>query len=212
MTSLKKPSSTQIKNEANQALKKAGVDKRFLSAAINDFSSAFHDVQGSIFVYGPRGTGKTHYLCAVMKEFLIQKIEIEYEDPEGDALLYGKIRAVESPPAIFLPVPELMLLFKQSYSSHRHETETEILDRLAARELLVLDDLGAERVSDWSIQMLYLLIDRRYRRMKKTLISSNLSPAEIAEKLDDRIASRLSEMCEMVRFEGEDRRMGGGEK
>jgi DNA replication protein DnaC len=148
--------------------------------------------ESSLFVYGPRGTGKTHYACACIWEIAKTK------DPND---IFTK------PPAIFLPVPELMLQFKQSYNQGASETESDVLERYSRIETLVLDDLGAERVSEWSIQMLYLLIDRRYRGVKRTIVTTNLALGEIATKLDDRISSRLAEMCVQVKFEGQDLRL-----
>ncbi len=74
------------------------------------------------------------------------------------------------------------------------ESEKDLLDRYAQTPLLVLDDLGAEKISDWSRQTFYLLIDRRYREIKQTIITSNLTHDQLAGQLDDRIASRICEM------------------
>ena len=175
---------------------RAGIPKRFIAAN----TEKYHE--DSLFMHGPRGVGKTHYLCACIK----QEIKLR----EYDHYVFSQqnqYEAANHDTILFLPVPELMLLFKRSYSAGASESESEVLDRLTSCNILGLDDLGAERVSDWSIQMLYLLIDRRYREMKKTYITSNLSLREISEKLDDRISSRLAEMCEVMKFQGEDRRI-----
>jgi DNA replication protein DnaC len=54
--------------------------------------------------------------------------------------------------------------------------------------------------------MLYLLLDRRNRDLKQTMISSNLSLREIADNFDDRVASRIAEECQPVKFRGQDKR------
>ena len=77
------------------------------------------------------------------------------------------------------------------------------------KKCLILDDMGAEKTSEWSIQTLYSIIDRRYRDEKQTLITSNLTLDEIAEKVGDRIASRIAGMCKVVEIKGKDRRIGG---
>lgn len=174
----------------------AGIPMRFIGAK----HDKYHD--DSVFMYGPRGVGKTHYLCACIKQEIFRREYRFYVAQTIDPCDFPPQEKIR-----FLPVPELMLLFKQSYSPGAVETESDVLGRLASCDVLGLDDMGAERVSDWSIQMLYLLIDRRYREMKKTYITSNLSLREIAEKLDDRISSRLAEMCEVMKFQGEDRRI-----
>ena len=176
-------------------LSRLNVPKRYLGADISAFGGpipGYVESWESLFVSGPRGTGKTHLACAAIKEI------VKGMDPE---LVF------QTTPAYFLPVPELMLQFKQSYNQGAKQTEGEILDRYTKIKTLVLDDLGAERVSDWSIQMLYLLIDRRYREFKHTIITTNMSLGDIAEKLDDRISSRIAEMCRPVLFKGEDKRL-----
>ena len=72
---------------------------------------------------------------------------------------------------------------------------------------LALDDIGSEKATDWALQMLYLLIDRRYSQMLKTIITSNLTLDQIADRLDDRISSRIAGMCKIVSIKGKDRRL-----
>ena len=82
-----------------------------------------------------------------------------------------------------------------------------MLKKYANVGLLVLDDLGAEKTSDWSRQVFYLLLDRRYREMKQTIITTNLSLEQIAETFDDRVASRLCEMGVTIELKGKDKRV-----
>jgi len=192
-----------------QGLASAGIPQRFMNANIFEFSEAFGQVAESenVYVYGSQGIGKTHFLCACLKQYLQNEIEREYNDPDSNANISGVPEIALSPPMYFITAPELMLQFKQSYNKDASETETQVLAKYAKAKFLALDDLGVERISDWSIQMLYLLIDRRYREMKRTLISSNMSLSEIARKFDNRIASRIVEMCEVIKIEGNDRRV-----
>ena len=75
-------------------------------------------------------------------------------------------------------------------------------------QFLVMDDLGADRLTDFALEGLYLMIDRWYRRQKKGLvITSNFDLGRIAESVDDRIASRIAGMCEVIHMTGEDRRI-----
>jgi DNA replication protein DnaC len=107
---------------------------------------------------------------------------------------------------IFVAVPELLLSLRESYSKN-DTSEGEIISKYTEGSLLVLDDLGAEKSTEWSINILYIIIDRRYRDEKKTIITSNLSLDELADKLDDRIASRIAGMCTVVPMGGADRRL-----
>jgi DNA replication protein DnaC len=85
------------------------------------------------------------------------------------------------------------------------DTEAEF-QRFASTRLLVLDDLGASKVSEWTEQETYRLVNHRYERQLPTLFTSNLLPKQLGEVLGDRIASRMVEMTQRVVLEGEDRR------
>jgi len=155
-----------------KALPKTPQAKRALISILKD---------ESLFITGACGSGKTHLAVALMNAWFADGLK----DVEGK-LIQTKGQAV------FLPAVELFLEIKQSFD-REGESEKTILDKYSDVSLLVIDDLGAEKVSDWSRMVLYLLIDRRYREMKQTIITSNLSQSELAS-IDDRIASRLSEM------------------
>ena len=72
--------------------------------------------------------------------------------------------------------------------------------------LLLLDDLGAAKNSEWTEEINYRLIGTRYNTMAPCLITSNVPPAELRAKLGDRVASRLREMCLFISLRGGDRR------
>jgi len=65
-------------------------------------------------------------------------------------------------------------------------------------DLLLLDDLAAERVTDWTGETLYRLIDARYAWQRPTIITTNATPADVRERLGDRVASRLGRMGRTV--------------
>ncbi len=134
---------------------------------------------GGLFIYGSVGTGKTHILAAIARRASIYKA---------------------------IAVPNLMLVLRESFKSE-HSTESVIIEKYARANLLLLDDLGAEKSTEYAIQSLYLIIDRRWREDKPTIITSNLNLTELAGKLDDRIASRIAGMCEVVKLTGKDRRL-----
>ena len=72
--------------------------------------------------------------------------------------------------------------------------------------LLVIDDVGAEKASEWTQERLYSVIDHRYANCLPLIVTSNLPPAKLAEQTGDRAASRLAEMCKVVAMTGTDRR------
>lgn len=81
--------------------------------------------------------------------------------------------------------------------------------RLAAMgrvPVLILDDLGAAKASEWVEEITYRLVDRRYNRVLPTLITTNLAIADLRAHLGDRVASRLAQMTTRVEFAPVDRR------
>jgi DNA replication protein DnaC len=90
----------------------------------------------NITLFGNTGCGKTHLAVGMLAEFIKQNTN-----------------------AFFIIVTELLLRIRTSFSERSTLTEDEIIDQYTAHALLVLDDLGAEKTSDFSITTLYLIID-----------------------------------------------------
>jgi len=83
----------------------------------------------------------------------------------------------------------------------------DFLDRLAAVDLLHVDDLGAEHRTEWVIEQLYTIVNARYEDERSTIVTSNLERDDLAEQLGERIVSRLEGMCgEPLPFHGADAR------
>jgi len=182
--------------EARKFVRSRGVPRRYQDATLKDFpeKQLYHeDLSGkSFYIHGPVGCGKTHLLCALLRE-----------------ASYG----VSSR---FISSDELLQLIKDSFNQRsvpsweREEEEAHsgvILDYLCEIEILALDDLGAERITKWSAATIGYIINRRYNDMKPTYISSNLDLNELSEQFDARISSRLSQMCICIHLDGSDRRI-----
>lgn len=75
-------------------------------------------------------------------------------------------------------------------------------------ELLILDDLGAGKQSEWTGDSLHRLVDHRWSHMLPTVYSTNLTPAQLADAVGDRIVSRLADSTR-VALKGSDRRREG---
>lgn len=75
-------------------------------------------------------------------------------------------------------------------------------------QLLIIDDIGAEKPSEWTQERLYSVIDHRYANCLPLIVTSNLPPRELAGQTGERVASRLAEMCKdmVVPMTGADRR------
>jgi DNA replication protein DnaC len=183
----------------NAFLRNGGVPLMFINSKLTDFPEVYRTFKGeSLFISGGSGCGKTRLAVAFMRE---QLSEVTYEVSEG-----VQPRLIKNTVPIFISVPNLFFKIKQAYSGGE-ETEADIINKYTEVNFLILDDFGAEKASDWSLQILYIIIDRRYGELKKTIITSNLSLDELAARLDDRITSRIAGMCEIVKLTGKDRRL-----
>lgn len=134
----------------------------------------------SAFIHGNTGSGKTHLAVAIMRHRVeIAKEILDSESPER---------------AIFTSVPELLLEVRATYQKNSEATESDIIQIYQDVPLLVLDDMGSEKGTQWTESTLYLIIDSRDKDNMWTIITSNLSLAEIEQIHGSRIASRLSNM------------------
>jgi DNA replication protein DnaC len=106
-----------------------------------------------------------------------------------------------------ISVPDLLLEIRECFNGRTGEGKWGLIEKYAGSRCLIMDDLGVEKTSKWSMQTLYSIIDRRYRDERQTLVTSNLTLNEIAEKVGDRIASRIAGMCKVVEIKGRDRRL-----
>lgn len=91
----------------------------------------------------------------------------------------------------------------------KFEDRQEYIDTLNTYSLLILDDLSAERKTEYMNEMVWSIINARYRSGKPLIVTTNLSSEELANAADissQRIYSRLFEMCIPVKVEGKDRR------
>lgn len=73
-------------------------------------------------------------------------------------------------------------------------------------ELLVIDDIGVESVSEWLAEQMFLVINQRYENRLPVIVTSNQSLEDLARTHRPQICSRLQEMCRVVQFKGADRR------
>lgn len=87
------------------------------------------------------------------------------------------------------------------------EAESNVLEYVKHCDLLVIDDFGVEKVTEFVLDKVFALIDTRYRAEKPLIITTNLSLKEITDKFGSRISDRLQEMCYPLRVEGQSKRL-----
>ena len=199
LESVKKASSARHDFEARvrRHMAQMRVPGLYLDAHLKDFPQMLRDrVLVSIsaglglYIHGRPGRGKTHLAIAQLRCFLTS---LYRRKGSGQSLKYTHVN-------------DMLMDIRDAITRRRGETEEDMINRYSSPDVLILDDLGVAKTSDWVVQTIDTIIDCRYRDGKLCIITSNLSLDELAAKFDDRIASRVSEMCTVVNMAGKDRR------
>jgi DNA replication protein DnaC len=142
-----------------------------------------------LWLFGDTGTGKTTLAMLISKA----------------ALEAGNSVAIYS-------LPKLLARIRRTYEGEPgSDSYSQFFDRLTSVDLLHIDDLGAEKRSDWVLEQLYALINERYETQRSILITTNLPHEELEEQIGARTVSRLSQICDQVALFGKDRRYGKAE-
>ncbi len=136
---------------------------------------------GNLLMLGPTGLGKTHLSTAIARRVIERGFDVRYESAQNIISAYEHDR----------------------FHSGRGDTEFQA-DSYEHCELLIMDDLGTEFQTSFSLSCLYNLINTRLNRGLPTVISTNLSAADIRSRYDDRIASRLLGHFRPLVFAGSD--------
>ena len=104
-------------------------------------------------------------------------------------------------------LPRLLARIRRTYDGDAGELSyLEFFRRLTSVDLLHIDDLGAEKRSDWVLEQLYAIVDERYASNRSMLVTTNLEVTALEEQIGERTVSRLAEMCETLPMYGDDRR------
>ncbi len=107
---------------------------------------------------------------------------------------------------------DLLLEVKSTWQPNSRGSESRLLEYLGDVDLLILDDLGVERDTPWAVERLTHLVNLRYVQQRATLVTTNLTLAQLESRLDPRVLSRLLDGGQVVGLTGvgDYRRMGGG--
>ena len=130
-----------------------------------------------IYLWGPNGTGKTHLAVAITRH-------------------YGH--------ALFVNTLALFDALKTGYSTGE---PCDIYEACRYADLLVLDDLGSERPTDWVQERLYALLSTRWDEMLSTVVTSNCDPKQLSSIVGQRSASRVLGSCLTIHVDGPDHRL-----
>ncbi|WP_233581110.1 ATP-binding protein [Acidipila sp. EB88] len=218
------PCDCQHQRKMYSLLRRARIPQRYATCTLDNFqrtaetAQAFVRVDGFVNSYpgaadgtgilftGTVGLGKTHLAVAILQKLTLEK----------------------GIPSLFCDYRELLKQITNSYNSKVDVTELEILKPVFETEVLVLDELGAAKPTDWVWDTVALILNTRYNDKRTTIITTNYpnqragslaatgeAPARHAmreETLGDRIGermwSRLQEMCVPVEMKGPDYRLG----
>lgn len=223
----------KLRQRAERLLKHAGIPKRYEHCILDSFEiynradqslarahiMARNFVAGypvstegrGLLLTGSMGVGKTHLAVGILQALILE-------------------RGVQG---LFCDYRELLKRIQESYNPRVETTELQILAPVFEAEVLVLDELGAQKPTDWVWDTVALILNTRYNDKRTTLITTNYPNApsaaartegerprsaasreaeraareeSLGDRITDRMRSRLSEMCVEIEMRGEDLR------
>lgn len=199
----------KMRQRIERLLGESGIKKRFQQRTFTNFrcdtigrkqayciakeyadNFAIHREHGDgLYIEGTNGTGKTHLAAAIALQLIGQGV-----------------------PVICKTAGDLLMDIKQSFGD-RDANEARILDIYKRVDLLILDDLGKEQCSDWSMSTLYSILNERYEDMKPTIVTTNYGAEQLVSALTPKgydnskilsIVSRLRETSTVITMAWDD--------
>jgi DNA replication protein DnaC len=193
---------------SNRRLADANIPKRYQHCTLGNFTAynesleqavvkarrvadAFPGGGKGLLFGGQPGVGKTHLAVAVLKQV------VQTAGARG----------------LFYDTRDLLRVIRSTYDPSIRTTELQVLRPVMTADLLVLDDLGAEKTSEWVEETMNLIVNTRYNERRLTLFTSNYldipddtEPNSLLFRIGFRMRSRLHEMCEFIEMDGADYR------
>lgn len=142
------------------------------------YAADFSRRSPSLLLYGKTGLGKTHLSLAIVGKAVEEGYGVIYSSAQN---LFNKLE-------------------KDKFGKADANTEEAILDC----DLLIIDDLGAEFTTQFTVSALYNIVNSRELESKPTIISTNLMPEQLTKAYGERIASRILSNYVMLYFDGSD--------
>lgn len=149
-----------------------------------NFINTFDEEARGLLFYGPVGTGKTFLTNCIAKELL----------DSGHSVVY-------------FTAFQLFEHFSLSQKQEEAETFEQRHEALLDSDLLILDDIGTEMANTFTVSKLFQVLNERALRRKSTIISTNLSPKDFRDIYSERVFSRITSTCTLVKFTGSDIRI-----
>jgi DNA replication protein DnaC len=196
-------------NLGRQRLGESHIPKRYQHCTIGNFSAYNESLEKAVvqarriaesedlaagrglFFEGLPGVGKTHLAVAVLRR-VVERLSVR---------------------GLFYDTRDLLRMIRSTYDPSIRTTELEVLRPVINADLLVLDDLGAEKTSEWVEETMNLIVNTRYNERRLTIFTSNFPDIpddsdlnSLVFRIGHRMRSRLHEMCEFVEMDGADYR------
>ena len=201
-------------------LTKSGVPPRYFPHSFDNFSvtdktakayevatewAALQDPKDRGFaLLGAPGVGKTHLAVAAMRQIALlwglQRLS------ETGAEIYRDPKTMFEQNMRFINVPIFMDQLRESIKYSESKARDLWSFALERASVVVLDDFGKEKATDWVTERLYVLIESRYQNMKSTIVTSNLTLDQLDDLGYGASVSRLQETGRVVRLDAKDQR------
>lgn len=166
----------------NNLMAEAGIPPKF--PPFENDVSRFFPLKKGVYIHGKVGVGKTVLACNIARELIID---------EG-------VRVK------FVSFPKFIVTLQTSYRREQDDPQG-LLDSVCQVPVLILDDIGAEKMTPFVKQSCYYLLNEREQWERRTIITSNFTLDELNEHIDARVSSRIAGMCVVVELKGKDRRV-----
>ena len=172
--------------------------KKFWNLETDKSLDKYKDKLHSLFIHGKAGVGKTVLACSLAKLYMGLGYDVKFISyPSFIMTLQGMFREDKD-----------VYGYAKKIAWYPEDTDTSyqwIGDPRPAG-ILIIDDLGATKISEFVQQITYYLINEREMKVLPTIITSNFNLNEIDEMIDPRVSSRIAGMCEIKQLVGNDKR------